>query len=442
MNTPSILLVGEVCVDYTIGTATHNPKMRLGGIVHAARALWAYGIAYSVAAVCPRYLFSEVEDYLTAHGCSQLYSLGEITGAPNVVLIGDVREVGHQGYEDLLRERRKYLAASNLDYITNFSNIIVFPGFYDLDLVAKNISKDAIVSVDIAYDIESMDELLGFNDNIETIILSTSSSFFEKIAKDDVSPLLVAAKRAGAKSLLLKENRGGSRLFNLETGEILRVPAVLGSTKNSVGVGDAYTAVFAALCTLSKRDAVWRGMQVATRYSQTTFVDDLKRDVSRDKRLTVELIAQLGGTSLTWHERSDFEIYLAAPDFSYIEKAEIDTAVAALEYHNFRVRRPIVENGEASQKTPKSELKAFYNRDIELLNSCSIVFAIPLQRDPGTLIEVGMAIEMKKPVITFDPRNENANTMVMCGSYCYSDDLDACLNATYDCLSQLRELPQ
>jgi nucleoside 2-deoxyribosyltransferase len=65
------------------------------------------------------------------------------------------------------------------------------------------------------------------------------------------------------------------------------------------------------------------------------------------------------------------------------------------------------------------------------------VFAIPIERDPGTLVEIGLAIEMRKPVVTFDPRDENRNTMVVRGSASYSSDLDVCLNGTFDALSKL-----
>ena len=79
-----------------------------------------------------------------------------------------------------------------------------------------------------------------------------------------------------------------------------------------------------------------------------------------------------------------------------------------------------------------------YHTDYELLKKCDAVFAVPLGRDPGTLVEVGIAIAMGKPVITFDPRRENENTMVVVGSSVYSENLDTCLNGTFMALSKLR----
>jgi nucleoside 2-deoxyribosyltransferase len=64
------------------------------------------------------------------------------------------------------------------------------------------------------------------------------------------------------------------------------------------------------------------------------------------------------------------------------------------------------------------------------------VFAVPTERDPGTLVEIGLAIEAGIPVVTYDPSSKNNNTMVIAGSSFYSSDLDACLNATFQLLSQ------
>jgi nucleoside 2-deoxyribosyltransferase len=76
--------------------------------------------------------------------------------------------------------------------------------------------------------------------------------------------------------------------------------------------------------------------------------------------------------------------------------------------------------------------------DYQLLTECHAVFAVPLGRDPGTLVEIGMAVALGKPVITFDPRNENKNTMVIVGSTVYSADLNECLNGAFNVLAKLR----
>ena len=432
-----ILLVGEVCVDFTLATRSTPAKMRLGGVAHAARGLWACGVPYSVAAVCPAYLDGEAEAFLKAHGCVDFFIIGVTNGAPNVIIIGDAKEIGHQGYEDLLRETRKVKETISQEKMNRYENIVIFPGSYNLTNLAKYINSQARVTIDVAYDIDSIEDIRMLSQNITDIVISTSSDLFLSVGADDVSKLTEFFKPIASR-LLLKENRGGSRLFNLQTSEHEEISANLGDTANSVGVGDVYTAVFASFTSSVPNDAVWRGMQVATRYAQTTFPDDLRRDVHRDLRLAAKDVRSLGGVFLPWHERPKFEIYLAAPDFTYLDRADIETAVAALEYHNFVVRRPVSENGEAKPGSPSNILQEFYYKDVQLLHHCAIVFAIPLQRDPGTLVEMGMAMALGKPVITYDPGVQNENTMVICGSFAYSRDLDHCLNATFECLSKLR----
>lgn len=442
MSKRTTLVVGEVFVDFSLPTTPGTPvKMRLGGIAHAARALWACETPYAVAAFCPAYLVDEARTFLEAHGCTEFILLGDVVGAPNIFVIGDAREVGDQGYENILRDAKKIVPISDHAPIHGFSNVILFPGAFDLSSVIDKLSKDAHITADIAYDVANFDTLIPYAGRFTSIATSTSSALFKQIASTDIGPLIDACHRLRASYLLLKENRGGSRLFDLALRSVEEIPAVLRETANSVGVGDAYTAVFGT----AEGDAshgAWRGMQVATSYAQTTFPDDLKTDVQRQLSLPLETVKGLGGVVLPWHDRPNMQIYLAAPDFSYIPKPEIDVAVAALEYHNFVVRRPVVENGEAALGSTPAQLRRFYNADVDLLRHCSAIFAVPLQRDPGTLVEVGMAIDMRKPVITFDPRRENDNTMVICGSEGYSTDLDNCVNALFTALSFIRQHSQ
>ncbi|WP_026793242.1 nucleoside 2-deoxyribosyltransferase [Pleomorphomonas oryzae] len=438
MKTSDQLLVGEVFIDFTVATNTTPCKMRLGGIVHAARGLWACGIPYSVAAICPAYILSEVKDYLSKHGCKEFIHLGNVTGSPNLIVIGDAREVADQGYEDVLRDTKRVEISQNKNALSEFQTVTLFPGRYDIGDVLKSLSQNAQIIIDIAYNFTDKDLSALPPSRIRALVTSTSSDLFQAKSRDNVDYFPESLKKIDVPLFLLKENRGGSRLFDLIADRIHYIPSVLGSTVNSVGVGDVYTAAFSGFLRDSPETAAWRGMQAATSYAQTTFPDDFKASVTRDIALPIEIVKGLGGVQLPWHERSEYNIYLAAPDFSYIDKREIDEAVRSLQYHNFKIRRPIQENGEATQGADTSNLLHFYTKDLELLEQCVAVFSIPLNRDPGTLIETGWAIAKRKPVITFDPRKENNNTMVMCGSDVYSSDLDTCLNGLFNCVSKLR----
>jgi nucleoside 2-deoxyribosyltransferase len=441
-NTAAVLIVGELVVDYTLAQHGAICKLRLGGVAHAARGLWAAGLDYSVAAVCPQYLVDEAKRYLMECGCKEFIWLGDVVGAPNVVLIGDATEVSHQGYEDLMRDTKVVKFRDPLPRLDAYQKVVVFPGRFDINELAGAFFEDARFSFDIAYDLEDLSSLEAYSGRVQALIISTSSSLFERLAKDDVGGLIAAVKKLSPDVFLLKENRGGSRLFNLRDGGVEEIPATLGKTVNSVGVGDVYTAVMVGLSHKGWTEAAWRGCQAATVYSQSTFPDDIRRDVQRGFQLSLDALQSLGGTVLPWHDRPRYSIYLAGPDFSYVEKQELDRAANSLAYHNFRVRRPIRENGELKRPASKADMHRAYHMDYELLKECDAVFAVPLGRDPGALVEIGIAIALEKPVITFDPRQENENTMVVVGSSVYSADLDACLNGAFNALAKLRaELP-
>lgn len=73
---PSILLVGEVFVDVTITPRGEENRLRLGGIAHAARGLWADGTPFAAALVVPEYLEKSAIDYLSKFGCQKCFVLG------------------------------------------------------------------------------------------------------------------------------------------------------------------------------------------------------------------------------------------------------------------------------------------------------------------------------------------------------------------------------
>lgn len=435
---PALLLVGEVYVDFTPPKAGADSKLRLGGIIHAARGLWAVDANFAVAAVCPGYLVDQARAYLESVGCSEFIWLAEVKGAPNVMAIGDPTELADQAYQDILRDEKSVEFLSDAADLKAFKSCLIFPGKYDLTVLKSLLTKDVQASLDIAYDLPDLEPLTLFKGSLTAIITSTSSPMFLEKASEDSSSLLDHLRGLLPQAILLKENRGGSRVFDLRTDGVDEVPALLGDTVNSVGVGDVYSAVFVSMFGTGVFDAAWKAARAATCYAQTTYPDDFKRDVQRSLALSVDQMRGLGGTVLPWHARRDFQIYFAAPDFSYVDREHIEEALAALAYHNFRLRRPIQENGELSPHSMIHEMRAAYLDDLGILEECDLVFALPLERDPGTLVEIGLALAVKKPVITYDPLKENTNTMVMAGSMVYSDKLDTCLNGLFEAMSKMR----
>ena len=139
----TVLIVGELAIDFTIARYGSKCKLRLGGICHAARGLWAAGLSYSVAVFCPQYLVDEAKRYLAGCGCEQFIWLGDVVGAPNVFLIGDAIEVSNQGYEDLMRDTKVVRFFEPLPSLQDYQNVVVFPGRFDIGALSGLFLKDA-----------------------------------------------------------------------------------------------------------------------------------------------------------------------------------------------------------------------------------------------------------------------------------------------------------
>jgi nucleoside 2-deoxyribosyltransferase len=428
--------MGEVSVDVTITPRGSDNKLRLGGIAHAARGLWAIKQPYAVAAFLPNYLEASARKYLGRFDCQQFTVMGHISGAPNVTLIFDPTEVDDQEYDDLLRDNKTVEPAFVSNELHRFSDALIFPGAYDLASACKLLSKNVRLHIDVAYDIDSVAKLRGLPRKIDTLFLSTSSELFRRIGMSGIPDLISALRTVKFERLILKENRGGSRLHIRASGATEGIPAQLDVTANSVGVGDVFDAAYLAGAGAGPIEASWRASYASAAYAQTTEPDLFKTYVQREARLSLADLQGLGGSLLAWERRQDLNIYLAAPDFADADRTAIDRAVSSLKYHNFKVRRPIKEIGEIPKNSDAATLAQTYRRDIELLQACDLVFAIPTQRDPGTLVEIGVAIARGIPVVVYDPAGEANNTMVMAGAMHYSRDLDACLNAAFLALTK------
>ena len=434
------LLVGEVFVDFTVTEQGAESTLRLGGIAHAARGFWAVGAAFRAAAVLPEYLVDLTRNYFDSLGCVEFQVLGTVRGAPNVTAIFDATELSDQRYETLLRDEKSVsLREAPLEGSAG-GDALVFPGTYDLERVCALLPLEIRLHLDVAYDTKDPDDIARLSRRVETVLISTSSDLFRSIHAKGVGDLLDAFGACAPVTLILKENRGGGRMISAATREVEELPAQLGVTTNSVGVGDVFAAAYLVHLGGGSVEAGWRATYASAAYSQTTSPDLFRTYVQRDLRLTLEEMRDLWGAYLPWERRQETQIYFAAPDFEAGDRAAMDRALASLAYHNFRVRRPVQENGELPPDSDAGTLQKTYEADCTLLSQCDLVFAVPTGRDPGTLVEIGLAIAAAIPVVVFDPLRENANTMVMAGSSHYSGDLDSCLNAVFNLLSKRRKV--
>ena len=403
-------ILGHIFNDITLkSAATPLIKMRLGGIVHAARGMYAVGEEYSVAYFAPSYLDSHIENYLKEIGCAEIIKLGNVTNSPNTVLIQEVQEVGDQGYNFLLNENVEVVYNnSQLAKLDKFEKILLFAGDFDMSMIMRR-NTQAQYYLDITNDVECLADLGGFH--FRTIFLSTSSTLF----KNDYSNIdsLINDCQNICEQFVLKENRGGSRAYDYAVKKIVSTPSMTVPVVHSVGVGDVFDTILAIYdqCSPFEHNLL-NASYVAAEYAQTTFINDFRTMSQHYLNLPIEDKLKHDGVLLPWDVRKGINIYIAAPDFDFVDTKPIDFICQALEYHNFTPRRPIKENGQMSKEAGKVEKQKLFQSDMVLMGSCQMTLAVLLYNDPGTLIEIGIAAERGMPVLVYDPFSIADNCML------------------------------
>lgn len=427
---PLVCLIGDVFVDVTIKNSNSDTKMRLGGIVHAARALWALNIPYDVGYFAPAYLDEQLAKYLLYHGCSNLIKLGNITGTPNVMLVQEAKEVGDQGYEYILRDEFKlqHFPEAMQTIIQNaYNDHLMISGNYDLYAIINQLSKN--VHVDVANNIATIDELKKIFRKIDSIFVSTSSDIFRKYFTDFTE--FVQAFKGVTNELIVKENRGGSRSFSFISETFCCIPSQPRNIAHSVGVGDVFDAAYISGLFSGQEEKGVFASWIAAEYAVTSFPDDFKKGVSRVMKSSIHDLMRMPGVSVPWEKRKSINIYLAGPDFSFVDTHLIEVLESALQYHNFYPRRPIKENGQMEEHATKSRKQELITKDIQLLNQCSIAIAVLLYDDPGTLIEIGYARAIGIPTIVYDPYKRAKNCMLTELPDLLSSDLDEIITEVF-----------
>lgn len=428
MSNQKILLIGDIVIDVTLKNKEESIKVRLGGIVHAARGLWALETPYSVAYFSPSYLDDHIIDYLTAHGCENIIKLGDVTKAPYVFLVQDAKEIGDQGYDFLLRKDIKidYLL-ENIEQISDgYSDYILISGNYNpKEIIPKLNGK---IHIDVANNVDNLDYFSAIDKKLSTLFISTSSTIFQKYYKGSFETFVNLFKDFSDK-FILKENRGGSRGVDFKQNQFFSASAQTAPIKHSIGVGDVFDACFITI--QGNQNALVVSSWVAAEYASTTYPDDFKKGVTRIKKVNIENLIGLTGVSLPWENRPRINIYLAAPDFENIDTSAIDLVESSLLYHNFSPRRPIKENGLMEKNASKQRKQTLFTKDMALLDECSILIAILLYNDPGTLIEIGLASAKGIPTIVYDPYNQAENCMLTELPNLISNDLDKIISEVF-----------
>jgi len=427
-----VLLIGDVVVDVTLKSQYQELKLRMGGIVHAARGLWALNIPYSIGYFSPSYLDDQIYSYLKQHGCDEIIKLGDVVGAPYVFLVQDAKETGNQGYEFLLRDEIKIdYIKEGIEQIANrkFDDNILISGNYDQIEVIKNLSGN--IHIDVANNVTDFNFFKSIGKEVKTLFVSTSSLIFQNFFQNNFTEFSFLFK-SYANKLILKENRGGSRGIIFETGELFSASAQTAPIQHSIGVGDVFDTCFVTRGTgMSDQEALVLSSWIAYEYASTTYPDDFKKGVERVLKSNIRTLSNILGVSLPWENRASINIYIAAPDFDHVDTTTIDLVENSLTYHNFRPRRPIKENGLMELNASKARKQTLFNKDMSLLEECSILIAVLIFNDPGTLIEIGLAAAKGIPTLVYDPYNQAENCMLTELPNLVSNDLDKIISEVF-----------
>lgn len=413
-----ICLVGEVLVDVTLTPAIYENKLRFGGIFHAARTLWALGIDFEIFYIAPDYLTEQITNYAQQHGAKMAVKIGSVNGAPNLIIIGDATESGDQGYDLILRD--EYCCKYNneaMQEIQNrlFTDIFIFPGNYKLEEVLRQCCHlESKIHIDIAYNVEDLKPLEILQKKFDSIFLSTSSKLFLEDYEASLELIKPDILSKYCNIFVFKENRGGARVFiNSEAKNPIFIESQTRPISHSVGVGDCFNLSYIALADLHPiKAAFYYASWIAAEYASTTYVDDFKKGCERIIKIDADTIVQIPGISLPWEQRQGFNIYIAAPDFDYMDRTEIDSIVDKLHYHNFSPRLPIREHGQMSPNATLQEKQNLFDKDISLIEECHLVLAVLIDNDTGTYIEIGLAAGLNIPVIVYDPYRLAKNLML------------------------------
>lgn len=437
MRDQVVLIIGEVFVDTHLDIIDKGtPIVRLGGIFHAARAFSALGISYALAYYAPDYLDNDINYwslFLKTKGC---HKLGYINHAPNVMLIKESTEAGNQGYFNILKNQAEYTDLNSLDEIikaVNPTDVLLFPGRYNTIKTMKVLEGfSGRLHIDIHYDSENL--LSDTNRDIDSLILSTSSSLFIENCHGTFSELIEYFDNYNIKRYLIKENRGGAVCYIPEENTHIESAAYYVPTMHSVGVGDVYDSVFISQLF---DDDISKQMRFAAlcaaKYAETMDFDKFKANVHLIHD-NIDELKELAGIRLPWEYRKRINIYLAAPDFPDVDTKLLDDLYNSLCYHNFSPRRPIKENGLVTDALNYKDEMELYQKDTDLLNECVLLIAVLLNNDPGTLVELGMFKQAGKPTIVYDPFNYCTNMFVRHTPDYICSTISDVIGATYLCL--------
>lgn len=217
--------------------------------------------------------------------------------------------------------------------------------------------------------------------------------------RDRVVGARAVLEQAKAAVVVVKAGLDGALVV---TGDaVTPVPAFKTTSTFTIGSGDVFAAVFAALWGVEGRDPVDAARLASIAVAD--YVEDRNLPARPAKVLEVA-----GREPLT---ASRDRVYLAGPFFTMAQLWMIDEARRCLSDLGMEVFSPFHQIGPG----PAEEVGP---ADIQALKECNAVFAILDGLDSGTVFEVGYARAIGKPVVGFSQVVPEEDLKMIAGSDC------------------------
>jgi nucleoside 2-deoxyribosyltransferase len=258
----------------------------------------------------------------------------------------------------------------------------------------------------VVYDPQSPQTPVHFKDNGSTakdlaIVLNrtegrllTGESDPQKIAR-----ILIDSENASAVAV-----KCGSRgCVVCENGQVDEIPAFKTNQVWPIGSGDVFAALFAKHWSVDGKSAAESALLASRATAHFCNTKSLS--------IPVEFGDAFKPIPIRQQTEKAKSVYLAGPFFSMPQVWMIEEALAALRGQGLNVFSPLHHVGRGTADE-------VYDKDIQGLVDCDVVFACVDGLDSGTIFEIGYAISIGKPVVAFVQSENGEDLKMLEGSGC------------------------
>jgi len=224
---------------------------------------------------------------------------------------------------------------------------------------------------------------------------------------EPVAAAKILLKR-GAEVVVVKAGTAGA--FVVDRSGTTRVPAYRSDRVFTIGSGDVFAAVFAAVWGVRRRSSI-EAARVASK-GVAAYTGSMA--------LPIPTVKQLSRDSVPEAKLVQRKVYLAGPFFTLGQRWLVEEARRCLLEMGLEVFSPIHDVGPGRAQDVASA-------DLAALNSADCLFALIDGLDSGTVFEIGYARSRKKPVYALAQTVSDEDLKMILGSGCriYDDFVTA-----------------